>query len=212
MFLRALQRRLSGYLEVSEKGRDNNDVSEPFLKENSDQDAEQLTNKNYKMPFGRTTQLMAFHLGLIAMYTLVLGVVVYRSGTMKEPAFVYSPAKSAIHYTTIAFDQGGQPHSAILTGDPTPEDDKAWDELLKYGSFAVSDDDLGKLNMTSIPIQDGTGRNLAQLGVFHDLHCMKRIRQWAHRDSYFPNMSEAEYKAQTSHAGMYTIHYQWSRY
>ncbi|KAL9074656.1 MAG: hypothetical protein Q9157_004307 [Trypethelium eluteriae] len=169
MFVCNLQRRLNGYSEVCGQGDDNGHVSEPFLKETSDQHAKQIMNK---ISPGRTTQFIVLHLGLIMVYTFVLGVVVHSSRRMKEPSFGYSPAESAIHYTTIAFDQGGQPRSAILTGDPTPENDRAWDELLEYGSFAVSNDDLRKLNMTSVPIQDGAGQSLAQLGVFHDLHCM----------------------------------------
>lgn len=42
----------------------------------------------------------------------------------------------------------------------------------------------------SIPLADGSGY-LAELGAYHELHCIKRVRQYLHLDHYHPNMTAA---------------------
>lgn len=36
------------------------------------------------------------------------------------------------------------------------------------------------------------GGYLAGLGVYHELHCLHRIRTYAHEQYYYPNMSDSE--------------------
>ncbi|KAK4213825.1 putative Tat pathway signal sequence [Rhypophila decipiens] len=75
------------------------------------------------------------------------------------------------------------------TGAPTPESDLAWHNLLNNMSIRVSASELAAHNQTSVALPNGG--YLAWLGVFHELHCVKILRQWSRRDHYFPEWENA---------------------
>ncbi|KAJ9248631.1 hypothetical protein DTO207G8_7267 [Paecilomyces variotii] len=94
---------------------------------------------------------------------------------------VYTPAQSALQYKVEELNSGhGQNPFA---GEPRPETDKAWSDLLRGGIIKISEDELKKLNKTSIPLQDGSGY-IAYLEAIHMLHCVKRIYQSQHPEHY----------------------------
>ncbi|MCJ1446153.1 MAG: hypothetical protein MMC23_006658 [Stictis urceolatum] len=112
-------------------------------------------------------------------------------------------------------------HDNQFAGLPRPELDAAWHELFESGWFVlqlsaldperysslnrppltarvgldnnirVSKSDLDFHNVTSLPLADGSGY-ASQLGVFHELHCLKKIRQWIYRDYYLTDESSAD--------------------
>ena len=54
----------------------------------------------------------------------------------------------------------------------------------------MSKEDLDYYNLTSIPFADGSGY-AAELGVHHELHCLKKIRHWIYKDYYLTNETKA---------------------
>ncbi|PWY74370.1 hypothetical protein BO70DRAFT_105310 [Aspergillus heteromorphus CBS 117.55] len=102
--------------------------------------------------------------------------------------YVASPASEAITYENIYFNASLKIESPF-TGEPRPELDQAWSDLLQYSSIAVSGDDLSRLNKTSIPIPGAKDSYWVDLSVTHELHCIKRLYQFFHRDYYFPDLS-----------------------
>jgi hypothetical protein len=82
-------------------------------------------------------------------------------------------------------------------GEPTPESDEAWHTLLNNMSVRVTGDELARHNQTSVELPGGG--YLAWLGVFHELHCVKMLRQWSWREHYFPNMTAHEHRHQMVH-------------
>ena len=64
----------------------------------------------------------------------------------------------------------------------------------------VSASDLAFYNLTSLPLRDGSGY-AAELGVHHELHCLKKIRHYIHRDYYLVNETEAEIVEWAAHIG-----------
>ncbi|KAG8531257.1 uncharacterized protein KY384_004615 [Bacidia gigantensis] len=88
-------------------------------------------------------------------------------------------------------------HNNPFSGPPRPELDAAWHELFEDIRIRVSAEDLAFYNVSSIPLaqtQDDQAREgggggggrwfAAELGVHHELHCLKKIRHWIHRDYY----------------------------
>jgi len=69
-----------------------------------------------------------------------------------------------------------------FAGPPSEELDQAWHGLFEYNDIRVELSDLQALNLESIPLQQGG--YIAQPGVFHELHCLKRIRHWIYRGYY----------------------------
>lgn len=91
-----------------------------------------------------------------------------------------------IEYETKAVD--GLATDSVFAGEPTPQLDAAWHNLLaRMGpSFSLllslrlinadinirlSSTEMQRLNQTSLALSDGSG-HLGTLGVYHELHCL----------------------------------------
>lgn len=81
-------------------------------------------------------------------------------------------------------------HDNNFAGLPRPELDAAWHEFFEKNHIRVSKADLDFHNITSLPLADGSGY-AGQLGVFHELHCLKKIRHYIYRSYYLSNESAA---------------------
>ncbi|KAL1799376.1 hypothetical protein ACET3X_003413 [Alternaria dauci] len=71
-----------------------------------------------------------------------------------------------------------------FAGFPSPELDQAWHELLEGTVIKVSAEDLAYYNVTSLPLADGSGY-ASEIFMTHELHCLKKIRQWIYKETYF---------------------------
>lgn len=58
-------------------------------------------------------------------------------------------------------------------GEPRPELDKAWADLLEHNNIRLTEDELKRLNRTALKLSDGSGY-FGQLGAYHHLHCLVR--------------------------------------
>ncbi|KAF2816480.1 uncharacterized protein BDZ99DRAFT_136906 [Mytilinidion resinicola] len=106
-----------------------------------------------------------------------------------RPQLVYSPAKSVIRYEKKRLIRNIE--NNVYTGAPRPEHDHAWRRLIEPMTIRISRDELAKINETSIALRDGSGY-IAETAVYHELHCIKRIRRHLYLDHYYPNMTEDE--------------------
>ena len=68
--------------------------------------------------------------------------------------------------------------------------DQAWNDLLGNMSLRVTDAELLSHSQTSIPLPNGGF--LAWLGVYHELHCLKLLRQMNYREYYHPNSTDQQ--------------------
>ncbi|KZZ89201.1 hypothetical protein AAL_07849 [Moelleriella libera RCEF 2490] len=98
-----------------------------------------------------------------------------------------------------------------FAGDPSPELDHAWHNLLEGSAIRVTKEDLDFYNITSLPLQDGAGF-ASELFVSHELHCLvslsllsaclelflshimvqKKVRQWVYKETYFAGVEGLE--------------------
>ncbi|KAK3208240.1 hypothetical protein GRF29_77g43187 [Pseudopithomyces chartarum] len=83
-------------------------------------------------------------------------------------------------------------------GLPSPSIDAAWHYLLEHTTIRVTPTELNRSNQTSVELPGGG--YMAWLGVFHELHCIKMVRQWVYRDHYYPNMTNDEFEEASIHA------------
>ena len=60
-----------------------------------------------------------------------------------------------------------------------------------------------KLSESTLTLKDGSGY-VAELSVYHELHCIRRIRRHLYLDHYYPNMTAdpGEYNKEKLHIGM----------
>lgn len=67
-------------------------------------------------------------------------------------------------------------------------------------TLKISASELAPLPDTSIAFADGTGY-IAEMAVYHELHCIRRLRRHFHLDRYYPNMSDVEREKEEVHIG-----------
>ncbi|KAK4170117.1 hypothetical protein QBC43DRAFT_249171 [Cladorrhinum sp. PSN259] len=91
----------------------------------------------------------------------------------------------------------GDPDTPKFLGEPRPEMDQAWHELLDGTLIRYSASELIKANnATSVAHKDGG--YVGGLGISHSLHCIKRIKQYLHPDYYYAHESQ-DWKELYSH-------------
>ncbi|RAL62102.1 hypothetical protein DID88_002588 [Monilinia fructigena] len=97
---------------------------------------------------------------------------------------VYTPAAEVLQYEKT-FYNGTLFTEGLYTGDPRPELDLAWHNLVKNNNPRISKEELDKLDRTSLPLADGSVY-YGQLNVYHHLHCLKFMREAFYAD-YYPD-------------------------
>ncbi|KAE8418449.1 hypothetical protein BDV36DRAFT_295093 [Aspergillus pseudocaelatus] len=137
---------------------------------------------------------------LLLLSNIVLLGLWWRATLLSEvcvrPKLSYSPAKHVISYEKRRLKRDIE--NNVFTGDPRPEFDAAWKHLLEPMTINITSEELSNLPDPSIAFNDGTGY-IAELAVYHELHCIKRIRRHFHLDRYYPNMTEDDRIREEAH-------------
>ncbi|KAK3312430.1 hypothetical protein B0H66DRAFT_538719 [Apodospora peruviana] len=142
---------------------------------------------------------LLIHSVLILVYTSVfLSLVWNLSSQCRRADGVVSSARSVLEYGTRQFDDIDDLHRYF--GKPTPQLDAAWNKLLKYQWLSVPEADMRKLGRLEEGIQLPDGGYFATLGVFHDLHCLRRVHHTFYQSHYFPDLTEEEKVLDRLHA------------
>ncbi|PQE23638.1 tat pathway signal sequence protein [Rutstroemia sp. NJR-2017a BVV2] len=179
--------------------------NEPFLKKEyrDSEDDSNLSTIIEENKLGQKFQsryvLIALHFALITFYTVtyVYFMTRYRHASVTAHSLTYSPAQGAIEYTTKKVD--GLHTDSIFAGHPNPDSDAAWSELLHGINLRINHDEMAKLGQSSLKLADGSGY-LGTLGVYHELHCIKRIRKYFYKDYYYPNETRIQKIEHETHA------------
>ncbi|KAJ4385387.1 hypothetical protein N0V93_009814 [Gnomoniopsis smithogilvyi] len=137
--------------------------------------------------------LLLAHLLLFILNICILTPVVYFGHqhyvNKHSVSTVWSPAENVIEWEARVID--AIPGSTLYTGYPTPESDAAWTDLLRGINLRILPDEMKRLGYTSLALKDGSGY-VGSLGVYHELHCLKRVRKMLYRDYYYPDMTAHE--------------------
>ncbi|KAK4095611.1 hypothetical protein Purlil1_407 [Purpureocillium lilacinum] len=157
------------------------------------------------------------HLVLILAYSTIFALSTVRLRTTASVFdLVDSPANTVGDETHLEiFPIQGPPHG-IYTGEPRPEVDEAWRDLLQCKTlFAIKvHDEVLTTTDNNIRVSDAwvhrwgreheavklpDGGYLGMLSVFHELHCIKRLYQSLSPDYYFPNATKRELAVNREH-------------
>ncbi|KAL7621420.1 hypothetical protein AAE478_008742 [Parahypoxylon ruwenzoriense] len=156
-------------------------------------------DSNEKCQRKKPSRSWCFYLVLIQFVILLLYAAVSASiirvvvRTQNDPD-VHAFAGLAVRYEFRLYDNFvNSPYG----GEPSLESDEAWHQLLNNMSVRVTAEELAAHGQTSVALPKGG--YLAWLGVFHELHCVKILRQWSWREHYFPNMTAHEHAHQMVH-------------
>ncbi|KND87851.1 hypothetical protein TOPH_07439 [Tolypocladium ophioglossoides CBS 100239] len=161
------------------------ETTDALLPESKIGDASVLAGNRPRAFRGNLTCFFVLQLFLISIYTTTFFTL--RRGAC-EASLVYSPAASAVKLERVRFNATLVIESPY-NGPPSKEVDAAWAAIIDNMNIAVPKSDLDRVGAASIRIPDTDNMYFAGLSVFHELHCLKRLRQYTWKEHYFPNMS-----------------------
>jgi len=162
-------------------------------------DAEKPASRHSNSSFQRWTSIrpLVYHGCVLVFYTLIFFAIILRvPGSPRcGPAVIFSPAREALRYEPRVFKiRRNEDHMGPYFGKPNGELDLAWHNLLQYQNIHISLDELKHFEgreSEAIAFPDGSGF-MAQLQVYHDLHCLKRIHHTMWPEYYYPNITDRE--------------------
>ncbi|CAF9913551.1 hypothetical protein IMSHALPRED_001378 [Imshaugia aleurites] len=185
---------------------------EPFLpaKAESRGESEESSSPNTSSQLLATFKgwrgVVILHTTLILLYTIISIVTIRaarNTNSLRPPPaidhldFAYTP--------TIYHNLTNNPYA----GPPSPALDAAWTALLSPMHIRVSEAELRRDNQESVALTEGGGF-LGWMGVFHGLHCVKRVladnyagknmlRKWNYKEYYHAGLSAKEKEHLASH-------------
>ncbi|KAJ6478197.1 hypothetical protein C8R45DRAFT_1101586 [Mycena sanguinolenta] len=120
---------------------------------------------------------------VIFLETLLILWLIFHTAEPKysAPAFAYSPAQDAVEYGITSYATSRTEGFRI---PPSPELDQAWENLYNFGISQIPKSQAALLPNKTHPIPGDEENYIAELDVFHNLHCLNMIRQRVHSDYY----------------------------
>ncbi|ROV91403.1 hypothetical protein VPNG_09969 [Cytospora leucostoma] len=112
----------------------------------------------------------------------------------------WSPVHPYIEYEISADNSSLYDSTSKYSGPPSEELDDAWWELLEPAVSNASAEEIERAGESLDAVAEVTmGGYLAGLGVYHELHCLRRIRSYIHEYYYYPNISKSERRDERHH-------------
>lgn len=171
----------------------------PFLGQPLDDEKDSVKScpsrvKRWLSRAGISSWAIAVHLVLIMFYSLA-AIAFVRSQRQLCARSPNAMTDLQLLYKPTLFTPS---QDSPFTGEPSPESDHAWHDLMENMTIRVSREELEAGDQTSVALPEGGF--MAWLGVFHELHCVKMLREWKYRDHYHPNLTEEEVSHKEIHA------------
>ncbi|KAK1220882.1 hypothetical protein PQX77_016316 [Marasmius sp. AFHP31] len=135
----------------------------------------------------RHKRLVIIVLGITNVITLL---ILFSLWFNREPIpnaelqLLYSPANHLIEHQVTTFHSAIQGDTTEYMGPPSPEVDKAWNDLYKYGLQRIPEDEAKLIPWKTIRIPGDESHYAVALDVFHQLHCLNIIRRGFHPEYY----------------------------
>ncbi|KAM7184993.1 hypothetical protein V8F20_011977 [Naviculisporaceae sp. PSN 640] len=160
-----------------------------------------------------TTKTVLLAVSTFFFYTLAVVVVTEYYFLPNQPEEVAVPLSSFPHPNEMQYviQPTGEKGTALerLAFDlPSPEVDDAWFALLEPFNTRVPPGKFEPMNRSSIQVTDDSGDYYVTLTMYHEIHCLMRIR-WFLYPSYYLNKTWEE-QAQDRHTMGHFKHCIWS--
>ncbi|KAI9748583.1 MAG: hypothetical protein M4579_007183 [Chaenotheca gracillima] len=157
-----------------------------------EKDFRPLTRKQTFFKFF-SNRAIAIHFFIFVLQTLLMVIIAYTpGGAAKRTHLIYTPANEALEYQAQIFNPNAE-ITELYASPPSPEVDKAWHDLLNDINVRISGEDLDQLGRkdAGVALPDGSGY-LGTLNVYHELHCVKRLKQYMYPEYYWPDLTKDE--------------------
>ncbi|KAF7437548.1 hypothetical protein PC9H_004390 [Pleurotus ostreatus] len=123
---------------------------------------------------------------IIVFQLIAIGLLLSHS-TSPQEAPLYSPANEAISYKYNKFFNGFGHNVSPFQVPPSKELDELWEDLYHFGISRIPKSQAKLLTNATEAIPGDEEHYAVELDVFHELHCLNRIRKTIYSDHY-PDM------------------------
>ncbi|KAF2842001.1 hypothetical protein M501DRAFT_998233 [Patellaria atrata CBS 101060] len=137
-------------------------------------------------------------ISLLVYSFLMTGTVVYLGLKTWKASPPYTPARDFVEFETR--QAVANPYS-IYSEEPSPEVDDAWNKLVSPIYFQATRDEIKLSNDdpdASVRLVDGG--YFTSFGVYHELHCLRRLYWHLNEEHYFPNRTAHRRRVEVAHA------------
>ncbi|KAB8349607.1 hypothetical protein FH972_023630 [Carpinus fangiana] len=153
--------------------RRSNELATEYLLEdrNTHEDRDHRVIASYK---GSSIKILGIHFIFFCLYSAVFAILLLQCGA-KSNQIKNLPVK----YIIAADSQ--------YAGNRSETVDRAWEELLSGINSRASISELESSSISSVKLPEG--EYLVWPEALHQLHCVKRIREWVYREQYLGGLS-----------------------
>ncbi|KAJ6531180.1 hypothetical protein B0H19DRAFT_1082138 [Mycena capillaripes] len=163
--------------------------------ENEDGDEKHSRRPQYRVSSGTLALIAIICVQSMALVTMTI-VFHQKGGTNSHPRIYSSakifqaPAQAVAEEIIRVYPIGFGNEISEFQGPPSPPVDRAWDDLYQHvavdGISRIPKSEAVLLPNRTSPIPGDPGFYIAELDVFHQLHCLNTIRKALH-PSYYPD-------------------------
>ncbi|KAF7359820.1 hypothetical protein MVEN_00707300 [Mycena venus] len=155
------------------------------------EDVEPPAKSTWRSKFSHTVLAV-----LLAAETLALGIAVFAlfsrasqtacTVPLHSQHALYSPALEAVEQEVQVYNVGFSSDFSPFQIPSSPELDKMWSDLYNFGISRITKEEAAKLPNKTHAIPGDDGYYIAELDVFHNLHCLNKVRMALDPD-YYPD-------------------------
>ncbi|KAL7798029.1 hypothetical protein V8C37DRAFT_418521 [Trichoderma ceciliae] len=105
------------------------------------------------------------------------------------------------HFQRAGFHDSRHDSNTEYEGTPNTENDAAWDHLLDVGVVNISGEENSRLAVKSASTVKDPNKYMVQLEMFHQLHCLKWVRDqfWGLQYAYETSSKVVEFPQRVNH-------------
>ncbi|KAJ7068596.1 hypothetical protein C8F01DRAFT_1336806 [Mycena amicta] len=106
---------------------------------------------------------------------------------------IYSPAQSVIVHKLVKFHRGqdGTGDIPLYEQEPSDEVDQAWRALYDHPELRVPKSEAVKMVNATYPILNDPGNYILSLEMFHQIHCLDKLRHQLHPERGYPSYPQS---------------------
>ncbi|KAK5988396.1 hypothetical protein PT974_12550 [Cladobotryum mycophilum] len=112
----------------------------------------------------------------------------------------WSPVQKLVEYEINGKHANGHNRRSPFQAPPSKESDDAWLNLVEPMYFNATREEIERAGESMDDIVELVGGGyVGALGVYHELHCLRRLRFWLYQDHYYPNLTEVQREYEHGH-------------
>ncbi|KAG9225253.1 hypothetical protein CCMSSC00406_0007084 [Pleurotus cornucopiae] len=123
---------------------------------------------------------------IVLLQFVTIGILVWHMDSPEQNS-LFSPANEAISYKYHRFFNGFGRNVSPFQVPPSKELDELWEGLYNLGISRIPASQAKQLPNATEAIPGDEHNYIVELDVFHELHCLNRIRKTIYSD-YYPDM------------------------